>query len=517
MSSRTAASGEHQARGKRLLDPQSVFPFVLTSLMLLIPCVWQPHVGIGDFPSHIYNAWLATLIEQGKLPGMALAHLKTNVLVDSALAWSLKRFSVATSEKLVLGASVLIFFWGVFALACSTNRKRPWSVTPLVAVVAYGVIFQLGFSNFYLATGISCVALAFLAGEKIHNWEAVAALALFPLAWKAHPLPVGWALATFAYAYFQRRFPQRRIQLFGAACLAVVLGSLVLTYRFQGVWLRPRLLLVSGAGQAALHGPLFAAVSLGLLVVIWAQFAHQIRRNGLREWLQGREAQLYVLAVIAGICMPLTFRIGQSEIGVVTERLSLFAAIFACVLVARYELGRSWVCATGILCAIFFTFLFFDARAINQLERKLETMVAALPADSKVAALLQFPETHLQSSALSAVASTPALTQVAEIFYDPGFGVNIHHIIDRVCIRRCISYANYEPATYQFQVRALPGNRYALLEGSESGRMQMGTYQTRQSDLPLYQIYPCGPSPYDLCGRWLRAGEINGAENYRGR
>ncbi len=393
----------------------------------------------------------------------------------------------------------------------------PWSVTPLIAVVAYGVIFQLGFSNFYLATGISCIALALLVGQKIQKRKVVAALVLLVIAWKAHPLPVGWAVASVAYVYIARRFPERRIQFFGIACLAVVLGSVVLTYRFQGVWLRPRLLLASGAGQAALHGPLFAAVGLGVLIVLWSQFAHQARTEGWQQWLQRPETQLYILALIAGVCMPLTFRIGQSEIGVVTERLSLFAAIFACMLVARHELGRTAMWTTVILCAVFFTFLFFDARAINQLERKLETMVMALPPDSKVAALLQFPETRLQSSARSLVASAPALTKVAEIFYDPGFGVNIHHIIDRVCIRRCISYADYEPATYQFQVRALPGNHYALFEGSESGRMQMGTYQVKEHDLPLYQIYPCGPSAFDLCGRWLRGGEINGAENYRPR
>jgi hypothetical protein len=199
----------------------------------------------------------------------------------------------------------------------------------------------------------------------------------------------------------------------------------------------------------------------------------------------------------------------------VTERLSLFAAIFACVLLPRHDLRPFTLWTSTILCALFFTLLFFDARAINHLEGKLETMVATLPQDSKVAALLQFPETHLQSNARSFVASAPGLTEVAGVFYDPGFGVNIHHIIDRVCIRRCISYANYEPATYQFQVRALPGNRYALLEGSESGRMQMGSYRVKESDLPLYQIYPCGTSASDLCGRWLRVGEINGSENYR--
>lgn len=481
--------------------------------MLLVPCLWQPQVGIGDFPSHIYNAWLATLIEQGKLPGMALAHLKTNVLVDSALGWSLKRLSVAATEKLVLGASVLIFFWGVFALARCANRKMPWGAVPIIAVVAYGVIFQLGFSNFYLAAGICCFGLALL-WRQASWWRVLAAAALFVIAWRAHPLPVGWAVGTVAYLHLVRSILQRRSQLFWIACLFIATASLLLTLRFQGVWLRPRLLLVSGAGQAALHGPLFAAVSLGFMFILWAQFVAQAREQGWKEWLQRPEAQIYLLAVVAGICMPLTFRIGQSTIGVVTERLSLFAAILACLLWSTSGVRRGSVWASAVLCGLFFCLLFFDAREINRQENRLEAMVANLPSDSRVAALVQFPDTPLQARAKSAVQHTPGLTQIAAIFYDPGFGVNVHHIIDRVCIMRCISYANYEPATYQFQVRGLPGNGYALLEGSESGDMQTGDYRVRERDLPLYQIYPCGPSAFDLCGRWLRAGEINGAENY---
>jgi hypothetical protein len=518
MSSQAPISLSEPAKHESIVRiARSILVFMAVSVMLLVPCIWQPQVGIGDFPSHIYNAWLATLIEQGKLPGMALAHLKTNVLVDSALVWSLKRFSVPTSERLVLGASVLIFFWGVFALAYPISRKGPWSIAPVLAVFAYGVIFQLGFSNFYLATGISSLALALLLDEEFRWWRFVGAFALFLLAWKAHTFPVGWALATFVYVSILRRLPHRRLQFFLFACVAVIAGSLVLTYHFQGVWLRPRLLLVTGAGQAALHGPLFAFVGLGFLLILCAQFASQIRQDGWKAWLQLPEAQLYLLAVIAGVCMPLTFRIGQSAIGVVTERLSLFAAIFACMLLPRYQLRRPLIWTSAAFCGLFFLLLFFDARAINQLESKLETMVATLPPDSRVAALLQFPETRLQSSAGRFVEHTPGVIQVAEIFYDPGFGVNIHHIIDRACIRRCISYANYEPATYQFQVRALPGSRYALREGSESGKMQMGDYQVKEDDLPLYQIYPCGPFAVDLCGRWLRAGEINGAENYHAR
>jgi len=40
----------------------------VVSLLLLVPCSWQPHILTGDLPSHIYNAWLAGENRQGKLP-----------------------------------------------------------------------------------------------------------------------------------------------------------------------------------------------------------------------------------------------------------------------------------------------------------------------------------------------------------------------------------------------------------------------------------------------------------------
>jgi len=493
----------------------SIFLFLSTSALITIPCVWQPQIGIGDFPSHIYNAWLATLIEQGKLPGMTLAHLKTNVLADLALVWLLEHFSVATAERVVLGGSVLIFVWGAFLLARAVRGRAPWQIAPILAVIAYGVIFQLGFSNFYLSCGICCFALALLWAE-MRWWKVALAAALFAIAWKAHPLPVGWALGSLSFAWIIRRVSERSsLRVFSIACAAVVCISIVLRFHFIGTWERPRLLMVFGPGQAALHGPLYAAVGLGMLAAWLVQFRQDARGSGWRRWLQQPEAQLYILAVIAGVCMPLTFRIGQSAIGVVTERLSLFAAIFGCLLLAKGTMRRSGQISAAMLGLLFFILLFFDAREFNRLEQKLEGMVAQLPSESRVAALIKFPETRLQSATAAMVNQSSALSGIAAIFYDPGFGVNIHHIIDRVCINRCISYANYEPATYQFQVRAMPGTKFALLEGSQSGDMQTGSYRVRERDLPLYQIYPCGPSAFDLCGRWLRAGEINGADNYQ--
>ncbi|MFL6300955.1 MAG: hypothetical protein ACJ71N_10165 [Terriglobales bacterium] len=489
---------------------QGVARAAVASLLIVLPCLWQREVGIGDFPSHIYNAWLATLIEQGKLPGMALAHQNTNVVVDLALVWLLKHLTVEAAQRIVLGGSALVFFWGVFFLTRAVRGKTPWAIAPMIAIVTYGVIFQLGFSNFYLSSGICCFVIGLL-WQRPQRWQVLVAVVLLAVARKAHPFPVGWALGTLAYVWMLQLAERRRLAVLAVSSMAVVFGSLQLTFRFDGEWLRPRLLMVTGAGQAALHGPLYAGVGL-LVLIIWAfSYGRQIRTQGWNSWLEQPEVQLYVLALIAGVCMPLTFSVGHNTIGVVTERLSLFAAIYACSLIGAMEVPRRRNWAIAGVSAIFFALLYSDAREFNRYEEKLKAIVAGLPAETRVAALIRFPNTPLQTKAKRLVEGVPGLG----IFYDPGFSVNVHHVIDRVCIGHCISYANYEPATYQFQVRALPGTKYALLKGEESGDMQTGSYRAMERDLPLYQIYPCGPQPLDLCGRWLRAGEINGAENFR--
>ena len=43
------------------------------SAALLLPCFWHRHIEAGDLGSHLYNAWLAQLIENGQAPGLYLA------------------------------------------------------------------------------------------------------------------------------------------------------------------------------------------------------------------------------------------------------------------------------------------------------------------------------------------------------------------------------------------------------------------------------------------------------------
>jgi hypothetical protein len=72
------------------------------ALLLLVPCFWQPHILAGDLPSHLYNAWLAGQIEQGKFPPqLSLAHPITNVLADWVYEGLLYRLGPSATERIV--------------------------------------------------------------------------------------------------------------------------------------------------------------------------------------------------------------------------------------------------------------------------------------------------------------------------------------------------------------------------------------------------------------------------------
>ena len=76
----------------------------------------------------------------------------------------------------------------------------------IIAMLAYGWAFHMGFMNFYLGTGLSLWAFALLWKPR---WKtALSALSVIALAWLAHPLPVAWLLGVMAYAFVARRMPR---------------------------------------------------------------------------------------------------------------------------------------------------------------------------------------------------------------------------------------------------------------------------------------------------------------------
>src|SRR6201996_884 len=181
---------------------------IYISAGLLLPCFWQRHIQAGDLGSHLYNAWLAQLIDKGEAPGLYLARQFSNVLFDFFLSHLANVLGFWLAEKIAVSACVLIFFWGVFALISAVADDAQWILMPCVATLAYGYAFNMGFMNYYLSLGFGAFALALVWpvttwSRKEVDW-IVAALFLV-LAWLAHPIGCLWGITTIAYVAARNR------------------------------------------------------------------------------------------------------------------------------------------------------------------------------------------------------------------------------------------------------------------------------------------------------------------------
>src|SRR5712692_6111750 len=192
----------------------------LVSLLLLIPCFWQKHIEAVDLPSHLYNAWLAILIGEGKAPGLKIVFQSSNVLFDLMLNGLMRAVGPWGAEHIAVPMSVLVFAWGAFAAVCAVTRRRPWFMLAFIAMLAYGWVFHMGFMNFHLSAGLALWAFALLWEPR--TWTALGALPLIVLAWFAHPLPVGWLLGAMAYTCVARRIPPRARPILSFASLAAL-------------------------------------------------------------------------------------------------------------------------------------------------------------------------------------------------------------------------------------------------------------------------------------------------------
>jgi hypothetical protein len=105
----------------------------------------------------------------------------------------------------------------------------------------------------------------------------------------------------------------------------------------------------------------------------------------------------------------------------------------------------------------------------------------------------------------------PAGQRVVSGADDPSLRINaMAHMIDRVCIGHCYSYANYEPSTWQFRVRAVAPNPYVASGYGDSFALQTGQYIVKPRDLPLYEITLDDQGNQIIVS--LQAGAPNGAK-----
>ncbi|MGB7282234.1 MAG: EpsG family protein [Candidatus Acidiferrum sp.] len=464
---------------------------LVISIAVIVPCLWHRHIEAGDLASHVYNAWLAQMIEKGQAPGLYFVRQWDNVLVDWMLLQAANLFGLVAAEKIVTALCVLIFFWGVFAFIAAASGQPPWFVAPCIAMLAYGYSFNMGFLNYYLSLGLAALCLALLWRGR--GWERTLGLGIVPLVFLAHPLGLIWILGTVLYVTLWKKLPNWWKLAVPAAALGAMLalhGYLAHQTRFPVDWPQDPFYLRNGADQLILYGHRYATLAWAALIfgMLCVLFDVVILRRDTSFWRSLRlPAELYFVALGTMALLPENLRpsITGAWIGLLASRLTTIVAIFGLCVMGCLK-PRKWHLAGFAACAlVFFAFLYKDTLVLNRMESEAQRLVSTLPFGTRV---------------------------ISTIWAPLGSRVPfISHVVDRACIAHCFSYANYEPASGQFCIRARSGSPVASASEDDSEEMQSGEYEVQDEDLPMMEIYQCDEEDLSkLCIRELAAGEKNG-------
>jgi hypothetical protein len=455
------------------------------SAAILIPCFWHRWIFCADLGSHLYNAWLAQLIERGQVHGLWLARQWNNVLFDYLLSGLGSIVGWRETQWIAASLAVLTFFWGMFALASATARRAPWFIAPVLALFTYGWTFQMGFFNYYLSLGFSFIAIAIL--WRCRGRERWLALALLPLMYLAHPLGVIWFAGASAYLLLAEAIPRRwRFMLFAVAAVLLFGVHIYLTHHYVTEASPFHFYAMNGADQLVLYGRRYDAIEWAFLLFAAAALGFDALKNRERAWWRGSSVvlQLFLLALLAVPLLPrgVHFPDKVAAVALLTDRLTSVTAALGCCLLAAMRPAKWHLVASLGIGAVFFAFVFQDTGVANKMEAQAEHLVRSLPPNQRVMATIR-----------------PLA----------GSRIPIQHIIDLACIGHCFSYGNYEPGSGMFRVRATAGNPYVLEDYGLAVEMEEGDYTVREQDLPVYQIYQCTATGMELCIRPLEEGEDN--------
>ena len=458
------------------------------SALALVPCFWRRRIECSDLGSHVYNAWLAQLIRHGDAPGLWLAHPWTNVLFDFVLSFFGALFGLAgpqhLAEKFAVSLCVLIFFWGAFALVAAAARRPPWLLTPVLALVAYGYTFRMGFFNYYLALGLSFFALAL--SWRGRDLERLIALALAPLVLLGHVTALIWLAGAAIYVGVAQLLPPRKQFLLLVPAIAGMAALHLYFWRHFIVEAAPESpLWYSGADQLVLYGERYWICAGALIAFVLVALALDLFMRRREHGFLGDFSiplQLYIIVLLAVPLLPRGIHFSVVPIALLTDRLTSVSAVVVCCLLGAMR-PRLWhLAVSGAIAAVFFAFVYQDTAIANRMETQAEKLVRTLPKNSRVMATIDPPDDSR---------------------------ILIQHMIDRACVGYCFSYGNYEPSTGVFRVRATPGNPYVLDNYERAVDMEDGDYSVQPRDLPVYQVYQCDASGTRLCIAPLAAGDDN--------
>src|SRR5258708_7713781 len=460
--------------------------FAITAL-ILVPCLWHRRIEAGDLASHVYNAWLAHLIEKGQAPGLYIAKQWDNVLFDVALLRAANLVGLAAAQKIVVSACVLIFFWSVFAFVTSVTKRPPWFLAPCIAMLAYAYSFNMGFMNYYLSLGLACFGLAILWRGRGIDWIAGGLIAA--LAWVAHPIGFLSLLGTLAYVKIRAKLPRwwkLAMPLAAAGGFAAVCWYAAHRPTLMADWDRGPFYLYNGADQLGLFGTRYfwlagAALFFGLACVGTDLYSRRKKSGWWRQFELPFE--LYAVTFCATALIPENLRPSPEGgwIGLLGSRLTTISAVFGLCVLGDIK-PRKWHLAGFAICAaIFFAFLYQDTGWLNRLEEHAEVLVSKLAPGTRVMVMIDAPANSRMEF--------------------------VEHAAERACIGHCFSYANYEPSSRQFRVRVREGSPVVASSADDAQDMASGQYEVQDQDLPIKRIYQCDEKDLTrLCIRDLEAG-----------
>lgn len=432
---------------------------LLTSVAVLLPCFWLPRIHAGDLSSHVYNAWLVNEVKSGRAPGLHIATQWSNVLFDVSLDRLLPIAGPDLAQRIAVSASVLVFFWGLFAWI-DLEAGRAWCIAPALAMLTYGRMFQLGFFNNYLAIGLTFGALALCRGS-IRN-KCIAVLFLL-LALLAHIVGVFIVLAIAAFLWTANRLCPRLRIIATTALISVMIFSRLVVQRIFVLQENSVPLDLFGLGQFLLFGSEFVGIAAAIFAVLVFPIVIHLTNQGLRRTLQNRWFLLLAISLVVSAIVPWGIWLpGYAyALGYLDLRVTLAVVVALLALAAHTSHPRRLTVALSTVAMVYFSCLYLRQRYLDTVEDRLTSAVIALPSGSRV------------------VSSFRAVRQPVDPFV---------HMVDRACIGRCYSYANYEPASRAFRLRASGPSPIVQSNPAKTRDMEAGRYVVEASDEPLWLL-----------------------------
>jgi len=228
-------------------------------------------------------------------------------------------------------------------------------------------------------------------------------------------------------------------------------------------WSAQQIKMATGADQVWVFDGKYYVVLVGLLLVWGMLFLDLLRDSGTRSVVSSVPFQFCVISAAAVSILPTTILLPgfHHTLVYIAERMSLGVGICVCALLAAARPRVFQRYAMTLVAVVFFGFLYRDEKILNALEDRLDGVISQIPAGQRIVSGIDDPFLHV-------------------------FAVT--HMIDRVCLGRCFSYANYEPSTAQFRIRTVADNPYVTARYDDSWRMQTGSYVVKDRDLPLLQV-----------------------------